>query len=135
MASRTYALDSACFRSCQDISDNQAFLLEETGDYQKAYLKGIEEFAIECSIIKVLGTENVNFCSDEGIQIYGGMGYSKEAPMEKFYRDVRVSRIYEGTNEINRMIVTRMLFKRFFGGDIDIEKEFDLKNQTEKYLS
>ncbi len=81
-------------------------------DSSRSYLQGIEEYAIECSICKVLGTECVNFCANEGVQIYGGMGFSADAPMEKIYRDVRVTRIYEGTNEINRMLIVRMLFKR-----------------------
>ena len=82
-------------------------------EYSRSYLKGVEEFAIECSICKILGTELVGFCSDEGVQIYGGMGFSAEAPMEKIYRDVRVARIYEGTNEINRMLIVRMIMKKF----------------------
>ena len=82
-------------------------------DSARSYLQGIEEYAIECSICKILGTECVNFCADESVQIYGGMGFSADAPVEKIYRDVRVTRIYEGTNEINRIQIVRMLSRKY----------------------
>ena len=68
----------------------------------EAELKGVEEYAIECSILKVTVSEDVQACADEGIQIFGGMGFSEETPMEAAWRDARISRIYEGTNEINQ---------------------------------
>ena len=89
-------------------------------DHQKAHLKGVEEYAIECSIVKVLGSETIQFCSDEGIQIYGGMGYSADTPMEAAYRDARIARIYEGTNEINRMLLVGMILKKSMKGELDI---------------
>ena len=89
-------------------------------DHQEAHLKGIEEYAIECSIVKVLGSETIQFCSDEGIQIYGGMGYSADTPMEAAYRDARIARIYEGTNEINRMLLVGMILKKAMKGELDI---------------
>ena len=92
----------------------------EGADQQEAYLKGIEEYAIECSITKILGSETIQFCSDEGIQIYGGMGYSADTPMEAAYRDARIARIYEGTNEINRMLLVGMIFKKAMKGELDI---------------
>ncbi|MDG1264534.1 MAG: acyl-CoA dehydrogenase family protein, partial [Flavobacteriaceae bacterium] len=87
---------------------------------RESYLKGIEEYAIECSITKILGSETIQFCSDEGIQIYGGMGYSADAPMEMAWRDARIGRIYEGTNEINRLLSIGMLLKKAFKGEIDL---------------
>ena len=82
--------------------------------------QGIEEYAIECSITKILGSEAIQFCSDEGIQIYGGMGYSADTPMEAAYRDARIARIYEGTNEINRMLLVGMILKKAMKGELDI---------------
>ena len=76
-------------------------------NHQKAELKGVEEFAIECSIIKVGTSEDIQNCADDGIQILGGMGLSAETPMESAWRDARIGRIYEGTNEINRIAFCR----------------------------
>ncbi|MDO7702620.1 MAG: acyl-CoA dehydrogenase, partial [Flavobacteriaceae bacterium] len=120
MAVRTYAIESATYRAGAEIEKN-IFRLEGEGvDHQEAYLKGIEEYAIECSIVKVLGSETIQFCSDEGIQIYGGMGYSADTPMEAAYRDARIARIYEGTNEINRMLLVGMILKKAMKGHLDI---------------
>jgi len=83
-------------------------------------LKGIEEFAIECSILKVAVSEDVQNCADEGIQIFGGMGFSEDTPMESAWRDARIARIYEGTNEINRMLSVGMLIKKAFKGHVDL---------------
>jgi len=120
MAVRTYAIESATYRAGADIEKNIKKLISEGMDHQKAHLKGIEEYAIECSIVKVLGSETIQFCSDEGIQIYGGMGYSSDAPMEAAYRDARIARIYEGTNEINRMLLVGMILKKAMKGQLDI---------------
>ena len=120
MAVRTYAIESATYRAGNDIEKNILRLKSEGMDQQKAYLKGIEEYAIECSITKILGSETIQLCSDEGIQIYGGMGYSADTPMEAAYRDARIARIYEGTNEINRMLLVGMILKKAMKGELDI---------------
>ena len=120
MAVRTYAIESATYRAGNEIEKNIERLESEGVDRQEAHLKGIEEYAIECSIVKVLGSETIQYCSDEGIQIYGGMGYSAETPMEAAYRDARIARIYEGTNEINRMLLVGMILKKAMKGELDI---------------
>jgi len=120
MAVRTYAIESATYRAGDDIEKNIKRLEKKGMDHQQAHLKGVEEYAIECSVVKVLGSETIQYCSDEGIQIYGGMGYSTETPMEAAYRDARIARIYEGTNEINRMIIVGMILKKAMKGQLDI---------------
>ena len=120
MATRTFAIESATYRAGAEIEKNIGRLESEGMDHQKAHLKGVEEYAIECSIVKVLGSETIQFCSDEGIQIYGGMGYSADTPMEAAYRDARIARIYEGTNEINRMLLVGMILKKAMKGELDI---------------
>ncbi len=120
MASRTFAVESSTYRAGNEIEKNISRLESKGANHQEAHLKGIEEYAIECSIVKVLGSETIQFCSDEGIQIFGGMGYSAETPMEAAYRDARIARIYEGTNEINRMLLVAMILKKAMKGELDI---------------
>jgi alkylation response protein AidB-like acyl-CoA dehydrogenase len=120
MATNTYADESASYRAAKNIED-RITLREAAGNtHQEAELKGVEEYAIECSILKVAVSEDVQACSDEGIQIFGGMGFSADTPMESAWRDARISRIYEGTNEINRMLAVGMLVKKAMKGHVDL---------------
>jgi len=120
MATSCYAGESANYRAANDIELNIKSLHEEGMQRQKSELKGVEEFAIECSIIKVGTSEDIQNCADDGIQIYGGMGFSADTPMESAWRDARIGRIYEGTNEINRMLSVGMLIKKSMKGELDL---------------
>ena len=120
MATNAYAGESATYRAAHDIETRINIRVEEGNSHQEAELKGVEEFAIECSILKVAVSEDVQSCTDEGIQIFGGMGFSEDAPMESAWRDARISRIYEGTNEINRMLSVGMLVKKAMKGHVDL---------------
>jgi len=120
MAMSIYADEAASYRASKNIEDRINLRKESGSSHQEAELKGVEEFAIECSILKVAVSEDIQKCSDEGIQIYGGMGFSADAPMESAWRDARISRIYEGTNEINRMLSVGMLIKKAMKGHVDL---------------
>jgi alkylation response protein AidB-like acyl-CoA dehydrogenase len=120
MATSLFADESATYRAAKDIEDRIKSREEEGATHQEAELKGVEEYAIECSILKVAVSEDLQNCTDEGIQIYGGMGFSEDTPMESAWRDARISRIYEGTNEINRMLSVGMLIKKAFKGHVDL---------------
>jgi len=120
MATSTYAGESATYRAAKDIENRIKLREAEGATHQEAELKGVEEFAIECSILKVAVSEDVQNCADEGIQIYGGMGFSEDTPMESAWRDARIARIYEGTNEINRMLSVGMLIKKAMKGHVDL---------------
>ena len=120
MATSAYAGESASYRAAKDIEDRIALRIEAGNSHQEAELKGVEEYAIECSILKVAVSEDVQNCSDEGIQIFGGMGFSEDTPMEAAWRDARIARIYEGTNEINRMLSVGMLVKKAMKGHVDL---------------
>ena len=120
MATSCYAGESSTYRAAKDIEDRIQLRESEGSSHQEAELKGVEEYAIECSILKVAVSEDVQNCADEGIQIFGGMGFSEDTPMESAWRDARISRIYEGTNEINRMLSVGMLIKKAFKGHVDL---------------
>jgi alkylation response protein AidB-like acyl-CoA dehydrogenase len=120
MATNTYAGESASYRAAKDIEDRIQMRIDAGNTHQEAELKGVEEYAIECSILKVTVSEDVQNCADEGIQIFGGMGFSEETPMEAAWRDARIARIYEGTNEINRMLSVGMLIKKAMKGQVDL---------------
>ncbi len=119
MAIKTYATESASYRAGQDVDDKISALIAEGMPEAEAKLKGVEQFAIECAIIKILGSESLDYIVDQGVQVYGGMGFSEEAPMARAYRDARITRIYEGTNEINRMLLVGMILKRAMKGELN----------------
>ncbi|MCK0156959.1 acyl-CoA dehydrogenase family protein [Cellulophaga sp. F20128] len=120
MAANAYAGESATYRAAKNIEDRIEMRVAAGNTHQEAELKGVEEYAIECSILKVAVSEDVQHCADEGIQIFGGMGFSEETPMEAAWRDARIARIYEGTNEINRMLSVGMLVKKAMKGHVDL---------------
>ncbi|WP_047245057.1 acyl-CoA dehydrogenase family protein [Maribacter thermophilus] len=120
MATNAYVDESACYRAAKNIEDRIAIREADGNSHQEAELKGVEEYAIECSILKVAVSEHVQHTTDEGIQIFGGMGFSADTPMESAWRDARIARIYEGTNEINRMLAVGMLVKKAMKGHVDL---------------
>lgn len=120
MSTRTFVTDAGSYRAAKDIQNYIDFLVESGKSLQEAELEAFSEYAIEAAILKVYASETSQFVTDEGIQIYGGMGFSKDTPMEAAWRDARITRIYEGTNEINRLLTIGMLLKKAMNGSIDL---------------
>lgn len=122
MATGIFVSEAGSYRAAKDVQDKIDELVAGGMNHQEAELKGVEEFAVEASILKVFVSDLTQQTADEGIQIYGGMGFSSDAPMEAAWRDARIGRIYEGTNEINRLLAVGMLIKKTMKGQLDLLK-------------
>ena len=120
MATGIFVSEAGSYRVAKDVEDKISELVAAGMNHQQAELKGVEEYAVEASILKVFVSNLTQHTADEGIQIYGGMGFSEDTPMEAAWRDARIGRIYEGTNEINRLLAVGMLIKRAMKGQLDL---------------
>ncbi len=122
MATGAFVSEAGSYRAAKNVEDKINELVAGGLQHEEAELKALEEYAVECSILKVFVSDLTQHVADEGIQIYGGMGFSEDAPMEAAWRDARIGRIYEGTNEINRLLAVGMLIKKTMKGELDLLK-------------
>jgi alkylation response protein AidB-like acyl-CoA dehydrogenase len=120
MAGTLFAAESLLYRVAGLLDERLATLDRAAADYYETYQKAIEEYAGECAMAKVFCSKTLALVVDEALQIHGGYGYVKEYPIERYYRDERVNRIFEGTNEINRLLIPTLLFRRADNGDLDL---------------
>ncbi|MBT2626968.1 acyl-CoA dehydrogenase family protein [Bacillus sp. ISL-32] len=120
MASKLYAMESSVYRTVGLFEENMSVLTEEDQKDGRQVAKSIAEYAIECSLNKVFGSETLDYIVDEGVQIHGGYGFMQEYEVERAYRDSRINRIFEGTNEINRMIVPSTFLKKAIKGELPL---------------
>lgn len=120
MATRIYAVESMSYRTAGLLDAILEPIDKDAADAPQQTMQGIEQYAVECSIMKIKGSEMLGYVVDEGVQIFGGYGYISEYPVERYYRDARVARIYEGTNEINRILIPGILLKRALKGELPL---------------
>ncbi len=120
MCTGIFVSESGAYRAAKNVEDMVEKLVADGMEHEKAEMKALENFAVECSILKVYVSDLTQHIADEGLQIYGGMGFSEDAPMEAAWRDARIGRIYEGTNEINRLLSVGMLIKKAMKGELDL---------------